>query len=264
MLTKRTLSLLYLLASLCLSAGQNQADIPAPDLSPEKPPLMLAKPYRSDIELSHYWVSEKLDGVRAYWDGAQFISRQGNRFSAPKWFTADFPQIPLDGELWMGRNRFAELSGAVRRHNPDHQQWQNIRFMVFDLPSERGNFDHRLAALSAMIDKLNTANIVLIKQYKIHDEAELMHELDQVITNGGEGLMLHLGSASYRSIRSDDLLKLKRFDDAEAIVVAHIEGKGKFTNMLGALVVKTPEGREFKIGSGLSDLQRRDPPHHHL
>jgi DNA ligase-1 len=60
--------------------------------------------------------------------------------------------------------------------------------------------------------------------------------------------------------RSDDLLKLKRFDDAEAIVIAHIEGKGKFSNMLGALVVTTPEAREFKIGSGFSDLQRRDSP----
>ncbi len=225
-----------------------------------KPALMLAKPYRSEIELHEYWVSEKLDGVRAYWNGSQLISRQGNTFTAPQWFTADFPTTPLDGELWMGRNRFAEVSGAVRRHVPDSEQWQRIRFMVFDLPAEPGDFNLRLQALRKLVNTLNSPYIALVKQHKVNDEAALMRELDHVTTGGGEGLMLHLGSAPYRGIRSNDLLKLKRFSDAEAVVIGYLPGKGKYNGMLGALIVKTPEGRKFKIGSGFSDEQRRHPP----
>jgi DNA ligase-1 len=131
---------------------------------------------------------------------------------------------------------------------------------VFDLPSEAGDFNHRLQALQSLFSTINSPYLALIKQFKVDDEAVLMHKLDTLIASGGEGLMLHLGSAPYRGIRSDDLLKLKRFADAEAIVIAHVPGKGKYSGMMGALIVKTPEGREFKIGSGFSDEQRRHPP----
>lgn len=256
---RKLTQVIFGLLALC-SINLVHADTSLPAQTTQKPALMLAKPYRSDIELKHYWISEKLDGVRAYWDGTQLISRQGNRFSAPDWFTQGFPKQVLDGELWMGRNRFAEVSGAVRRQIPDPAQWQKIRFMVFDSPSETGDFDHRLQALRVLFAQLNSPSIALIEQYKIDDETALMQALDQVIANGGEGLMLHLGSAPYRGIRSDDLLKLKRFSDAEAVVIGHIPGKGKFSGMIGAVLVKMPDGREFKIGSGFSDEQRRHPP----
>ncbi len=254
MLIKLTLPIILLVTLLCSQTAD------ATENRPHTPALMQAKPYHQNVVLSEYWVSEKLDGVRAYWDGTHLISRQGNYFPAPSWFTADFPPIPLDGELWMGRKRFAEVSGAVRRQNPDPGQWREVRFMVFDMPSEAGDFDHRLTAMHRVFSQITSPYLALIKQHKVGDEAELMKELDQVIAGGGEGLMLHLGSAPYRGIRSDDLLKLKRFSDAEATVIAHIPGKGKYTGMLGALVVKTPDGREFKIGSGFSDEQRRQPP----
>jgi DNA ligase-1 len=256
---RKLTQVIFGLLALC-SINLVHADTSLPAQTTQKPALMLAKPYRSDIELKHYWISEKLDGVRAYWDGTQLISRQGNRFSAPDWFTQGFPKQVLDGELWMGRNRFAEVSGAVRRQIPDPAQWQKIRFMVFDSPGETGDFDHRLQALRVLFAQLNSPSIALIEQYKIDDETALMQALDQIIANGGEGLMLHLGSAPYRGIRSDDLLKLKRFSDAEAVVIGHIPGKGKFSGMLGAVLVKMPDGREFKIGSGFSDEQRRHPP----
>jgi DNA ligase-1 len=256
---RKLTQVIFGLLALC-SINLVHADTSLPAQTTQKPALMLAKPYRSDIELKHYWISEKLDGVRAYWDGTQLISRQGNRFSAPDWFTQGFPKQVLDGELWMGRNRFAEVSGAVRRQIPDPAQWQKIRFMVFDSPGETGDFDHRLQALRVVFAQLNSPSIALIEQYKIDDETALMKALDQIIANGGEGLMLHLGSAPYRGIRSDDLLKLKRFSDAEAVVIGHIPGKGKFSGMLGAVLVKMPDGREFKIGSGFSDEQRRHPP----
>ena len=46
----------------------------------KSPDLMLAKIYADNIDVTQYWVSEKLDGVRAHWDGKQLISRGGKVF----------------------------------------------------------------------------------------------------------------------------------------------------------------------------------------
>ena len=225
-----------------------------------KPSLMLANIYHQDIPLTKYWVSEKFDGVRAYWNGEQLISRQGNIYHAPDWFISEFPNTPLDGELWLGRQRFDELSGAVRKQTPDESEWRKIRFMVFDLPKAVGTFDQRLSELNNIIASNTSPYLKLVKQQKFNDEPALIAYLEEVIAMGGEGVMLHLGSAPYRSIRSYDLLKLKRYQDAEAVVIDHLPGKGKYEGMLGALLVATDDGRRFKIGSGFSDAQRITPP----
>ena len=68
----------------------------------DPPGLSLANTFRDDVDLGEYWVSEKLDGVRAFWDGETLVSRRGNPFVAPPWFVEGFPAAPLDGELWMG------------------------------------------------------------------------------------------------------------------------------------------------------------------
>lgn len=224
------------------------------------PPLQLAGIYQRQDVPAQYWVSEKLDGVRAYWDGHALISRQGNRFNAPDWFTAGFPEQPLDGELWMGRGRFGELSGAVRRYRPDEREWRRIRFMVFDLPASRRSFDDRLVILKALLSGSLSPYIALVEHHRVSDEPALMAWLTEVEAGGGEGLMLQRGDAPYRARRSDALLKLKRHQDAEAVVVGHVPGRGKYVQLLGALLVETPDGRRFRIGTGLSDRQRRDPP----
>ena len=224
------------------------------------PNLMLANSYHDDIDLSQYWVSEKLDGVRAYWNGSQLISRQGNAFTAPEWFIADFPKTPLDGELWLGRGDFEALSGAVRKTSPVDSEWRKIRFMVFDMPTQEGDFNQRLEKLRNLFAAKHSPYIELVAQEKLPNPNALMHRLEEIVNAGGEGLMLHLGSAPYRAMRSDDLLKLKRYDDAEATVLAHIAGAGKYQGMMGALLVKTSAGTEFKIGTGFNDAQRRNPP----
>jgi DNA ligase-1 len=224
------------------------------------PNLMLANSYHEDINVTDYWVSEKLDGVRAYWNGTQLISRQGNVFAAPDWFTADFPKIPLDGELWMGRGTFETLSGAVRKTTPVDSEWRAIRLMVFDMPEQAGDFNQRLETLRRMFAQKHSPYITLVAQEKLPSQKALMARLDEVVNAGGEGLMLHLGSAPYRGVRSDDLLKLKRFEDAEATVLAHIAGTGKYQGAMGALLVQNSAGVQFKIGTGFSDAQRKNPP----
>lgn len=224
------------------------------------PKILLAKTYHSNIKLENYWVSEKLDGVRAYWNGKQLISRQGNMFLAPKWFTEVLPEVSLDGELWLGRGRFSELSGLVRRKSINSDSWKNIRFMVFDLPNSRQIFNERLKQLNEIVHRTNAKHIQLVKQYKIETEKQLQAELESMVRSGGEGLMLHDANSYYKSGRHNDMLKLKKYEDAEAIVIKHLEGKGKYKGLLGAVLVETVNKKRFKIGSGFSDKQRRDPP----
>ena len=228
----------------------------------QAPPLLLANVYRAeaDLDLDRYWVSEKLDGVRAYWDGRRLLSRSGNRFNAPPWFVEHFPRVPLDGELWMGRGTFERLSGAVRRQIPDDAEWRGIRFMMFDLPSSPATFDRRLQRLRETFRTIESSRIALVEQFRVADRDELMDVLNRVVEGGGEGLMLHRGSSLYAAGRTGDLLKLKVHEDAEAVVVGHLPGKGRLAGMLGALLVEMPDGRRFRLGTGFSDEERRNPP----
>ncbi len=232
----------------------------ASDVRDSIPAPSLAKTYQGDIDLHGYWVSEKLDGVRALWDGEALYSRRGNRFNAPAWFTKDFPTQTLDGELWMGRGTFESLSGAVRRQIPDDAAWRRIRFMVFDLPELKMPFDDRLKRLQEMLVPASSPHIALVEQFRVSSEAELMTILERVTSEGGEGLMLRDGQSLHKPGRSDDLLKLKTYQDAEAIVVAHLPGKGKYRGMMGSLLVEMPQGHRFKLGTGFTDADRRNPP----
>lgn len=229
----------------------------AAETSQQKPALLLANIYQPDIQLHNYWISEKLDGVRAYWNGENLVSRQGNIFQAPKWFIAPLPKTALDGELWLGRGEFEVVSGLVRRQSPDKTDWQEIKFMVFDLPNHAGIFGQRLKQLKKIVAEINAPHIQLVDQFKVISHNVVMNKLDDVVEQGGEGLMLHSGSSLYKSGRSNDLLKLKKHFDAEAVVISHLPGKGKYEGMLGSMLVETPEKIRFKIGSGFSDAQKK-------
>ncbi|NKN34348.1 DNA ligase [Marichromatium bheemlicum] len=224
------------------------------------PALTLAGVYRKGVRVSDYWVSEKLDGVRAYWDGSRLFSRSGREIVAPAAFTDGWPRLALDGELWLGRGRFEPLSGITRRQQPDPEAWRGVRFMVFDLPGCALDFDGRLRALRRLFATPQPASLQRVEQWRGRDHVRLMARLHRVLAAGGEGLMLRRASAPYRAGRGDDLLKLKPYQDAEARVIAYLPGKGRLRGMVGALLVEDGEGRRFRLGSGLSDAERRDPP----
>jgi DNA ligase-1 len=223
-------------------------------------PVMLANTYRPGIDLTAYWVSEKYDGVRAYWDGTTLRTRGGEHIFAPDWFVRGLPKIALDGELWAGRGKFQEAVSTVRQQTPNDAAWRRIRFMVFDLPAEPGTFDQRLAQLRARIPQLNLPWVLAVEQHKLVDHAALHTLLQKTVRDGGEGLMLHRGDSLYRAERNDDLLKLKPYEDAEAQVIGYLPGKGRHVGRIGALKVEMPGGLRFNIGTGLSDKQREEPP----
>lgn len=223
-------------------------------------PPMLAQRAPADVDPAAYWVSEKLDGVRAHWDGARLRFRSGRPVPAPAWFVAALPPRPLDGELWLGRGGFARLSGIVRRTAPDDDAWREVRYMIFELPDAPGDFTARAAAIRALAADAGLPWLQAVEQFRVADAAALRRRLDAVVRAGGEGLMLHRADALYETGRSAALLKLTPWLDAEARVVAHRPGRGKYAGLLGALRVETPDGRRFSLGSGLSDAERRAPP----
>lgn len=238
----------WLAAAAAMAYGQAQ------------PELLLANVARADIDPKPYLVSEKYDGVRGLWDGQTLRTRAGNVIAAPAWFTAKLPKQALDGELWMARGQFEKLSGAVRKTTPQDDEWRQIKYLVFELPGAAGSFAERYEQIKRIIAQANFAQLVAVEQFRLADNAALKRKLDEVVRGGGEGLMLHLADAPYVTGRNDALLKLKPLDDAEATVIAHVPGKGKYQGKMGALQVETADGKRFHIGTGFSDAVRANPP----
>ena len=219
----------------------------------------LAAVYAGQVDPARCFVSEKYDGVRALWDGGVLRHRSGRVVSAPASFVAALPAVPLDGELWLGRGRFDALSARVRRAPPDLREWREVRYMVFDTPVGGVPFAMRLERLAALLPRL-PAQVEVAPQWRVSGAAELERDLARTVAAGGEGLMLHVADALHAPGRSEALLKLKPHLDAEAVVVGHRAGTGKYRGLVGALEVESSQGRRFFIGSGLSDSMRRDAP----
>ncbi|MCK6390877.1 MAG: DNA ligase [Azonexus sp.] len=224
------------------------------------PEILLANVYHEGIDPAAYLVSEKLDGVRAIWDGKNLHFRSGHPVNAPHWFTAALPTEALDGELWIARGQFEKLSATVRRSEPVDEEWRQVRYMIFELPGAAGRFSERVAQIRKIVAQVNQPWLQAVVQHAAVDRAKLEKMLTETLKQGGEGLMLHRADALYESGRSDTLLKLKPWLDAEGEVIAHLPGKGKYAGLLGALQLRLSDGQVLRLGTGFSDAQRRNPP----
>src|SRR6478609_1670460 len=111
--------------------------------------VLLAESWDGQMDPAGWWMSEKLDGVRAYWDGARLLSRLGNVLHAPDYFLDGLPKHPLDGELFLNRKSFQKTVAIVRRQDKsDH--WRQIKFLIFDAPAHGGAFEERVQLLTAL------------------------------------------------------------------------------------------------------------------
>jgi DNA ligase-1 len=223
------------------------------------PPLLLAESWDNAADLSDWWMSEKLDGVRAYWDGKQFLSRQGNIYHAPDWFIEGLPSTPLDGELWIDRKKFQRTVSIVRRQDKN-DLWNELKYLVFDAPAADGGFEERLDFLKATLIRGAAKFAKLHVQERCKNLDALRAELIRIESLGGEGLMLRQPGSKYVAGRSTTLLKVKTFHDAEATVVGHQAGAGRHKGRMGALLVRLADGTDFAIGTGFSDRERENPP----
>ena len=203
------------------------------------------------LKLSEYkgqnvggWLaSEKLDGVRAYWDGRNLLSRNGKILAAPVGWSAHFPPFALDGELYTVRGEFEKIQSTVMDKTPSVAAWSEIKFYVFDVPEASGGLLDRLGELENFILKNPQAgqNLKIIKQVKVKDNAEFEAFAEAVIAKGGEGAVVREPNVPYERKRSKNALKYKKF-------------KGSNPDE------QIPYGVKFKVGSGFSDEERANPP----
>lgn len=224
-------------------------------------PAQLASVFNDTHQVEHYLVSEKYDGVRAIWDGTQLKTRRGNLIYTPAWFTEKLPNTYLDGELWVDYGQFEFVSGLARQLNGNDKDWRKVKYMIFDMPKASGSFAERYNKYLQLVTLLKQHHIQAVKQQSFASRAQLDDYFDEVVAKGGEGVMLHLATASHFAGRSAQLLKYKPYSDAEAVVIGYSEGKGKYQGKTGALIVRNlDDGIEFRVGSGLTDALRAKPP----
>ena len=234
------------------------------------------------LKLSEYkgqnvggWLaSEKLDGVRAYWDGRNLRSRNGKILAAPEGWSAHFPPFALDGELYTARGEFEKIQSIVMDKTPSVAAWSEIKFHVFDVPEAGGGLLERLSELEKFILQNPQAgqNLKIIKQVKVKDNAEFEAFAKHIIAKGGEGAVVREPNVPYERKRSKNALKYKKFKDAECEVTAINAGTGKYAGLMGSVTCKAlsasgsnsdeqiASGVKFKIGSGFSDRDRANPP----
>jgi DNA ligase-1 len=220
---------------------------------------MLAQRYTEQLDVDGWLMSEKLDGVRGYWDGRQLFSKNGNLLHPPNEFTSGLPPFPLEGELWGGRQRFEQTVSTVKRQQP-HVGWLQLKFAIFDVPHAPGGFTARIARARDWLNRHPTPFAFIIPQLTVTDEAQMLTKLRQIEKIGGEGLIVRQPDALYTAGRSMKILKVKSHQDAEATVLAHLPGKGRNEGRLGSLLVELADGTRFKVGSGFSDHERQVPP----
>jgi DNA ligase-1 len=240
---------LFLLLIFCLSIGANTGALD----------IMLPEVYQDNIDISNWLMSEKLDGVRGYWDGEKLLSKNGIPFNPPAAFIKNFPDFAVEGEIWGGRNTFEKTASIVMTHKA-HNGWFNLKFAIFDVPEARGGFKQRLNMASQWFAKNPSEYAFVIPQKSVKGKEQLKEELLRVEKMGGEGLILRKPDSLYNIGRSDEILKVKSYYDMEAAVVGHIAGKGRNQGKLGSLLAELPDKTRFKIGTGFSDEDRKKPP----
>jgi DNA ligase-1 len=157
--------------------------------------------------VSGWWLSEKFDGCRAFWDGTCLRTRTWRAIDAPAWFVASLPaRVAVDGELWLGRGSFQISSELARFARSADPVWRQARFMAFDVPScDAIPFEQRIAALAAFANQI--VQVVPVRRCLGADDVRA--ELAAVVAGGGEGCVVKCPGHCYEFGRSSQWLKVK-------------------------------------------------------
>jgi DNA ligase-1 len=224
-----------------------------------KPDLFLLKTYNDKQDVVGWVMSEKLDGIRGFWDGEKLISRGGVILNPPTYWTHNFPNFSIDGELWTKRSDFENISSIVRRKNADNR-WQTVGFNIFEVPNQAGGILQRLQVLQDYLQENPSQVITVIKQIPVNSKQQLNRFLDKIIEQKGEGVVVRNPKTIYQVGRLSSALKVKKYQDDECIVLEILSGKGKYENKMGSLRCQLKNRSIVNIGSGFSDIERENPP----
>lgn len=231
---------------------------PAPAPKVSAPPVQLVETWNGKDDPTGWWVSEKLDGVRAWWDGKDLVSRRGTVYAAPAWFKARLPRTKLDGELWIACGAFAEVSGVAR--GGDEQEWRRVKFMAFDVPDAGGPLEQRLVALYSEVQIAGCPWLEVVEQQVARSLQHVREMLAAVEARDGEGLVIRRPGSLYEGTRSSSWQRIVSVHTAEAVVTGYTQGTGNRAQGIGALVCRLPDGTVFKIGTGLKTSHVHRPP----
>lgn len=218
--------------------------------------LQKAKTYKGYENIKGWYMSEKLDGIRGYWNGKYFLSKNGNKIYTPKWFTKNFPSYELDGELWTKRGDFENIQSIVLDMHPS-DKWKEISYNIFEAPNQDGNFSERLRVAKKHFEQMQLNHVQIIKQTRCKDRDHLDKFMQEVTKLGAEGVMIKDASLSYFAGRSSNLLKVKESSDMEGVVIGVNNGKGMLKDMMGSLTLRLENGVVFKLGGGFSLKERK-------
>ncbi len=227
--------------------------------APAPPSLQKARSYTGEEAVSGWMMSEKLDGIRGYWNGSVLLTRKGKTIHAPDWFTANFPPFALDGELWRQRNDYNFVQKTVLDAVPS-ENWRQITYNIFEVPAAPGIFSARLGHAREWFDNHPAPHVRIIEQIRCNGPDHLAAFLYNVESLGGEGVIVKRPDLEFHSGRTPYVLKVKNFDDMEGEVIAHRPGQGKFRGMMGSLTIRLDDGVTFNLGSGFTIAQRKSPP----
>lgn len=228
---------------------------------------IIFKNFDSRIDISNYFVSEKFDGIRALWDGKNMFSKRGKIIAIPRCFAEKLAPLALqngefvEGELWIDYGDFEGISSVILRKNPSCEDFQKVKYLIFNAHlGESSDFLANLTKIKNVLDSQNVPqNIQVIAQHKFATQKELDDFFNAVVAKGGEGVIVRDSQIAF---------KLKPQNDAECKIINFSRGKGRIADKVGAIICESLEdknsgikaGLRFKIGSGLSDKMRQNPP----
>ena len=239
--------------------------------------VLLAKVY-DGRPVDNWWASEKWDGYRAVWNGQSFKSRAGKNFDVPDWYKEIMPpNIPLDGELWLGRGAF-ESCGLLRRKKPTKSsellEWEtiwkraNVKYKVFDILNNDNIFENRMLLLNkivtdrnACMPRLGLSDVEPVLEFTTQtlvSKSEALKLAKKIILGGGEGIMLRKPESLYEPKRSSTLYKIKEVADTEAIITGYKPGAGKYKGFLGSFICSLVDNTKISFNvSGMDDSIRK-------
>ena len=245
--------------------------------------VALANPYnvkRVDFQSGDWYGSRKLDGVRCIcrkeMNTVTFFSRSGKEFLTLDNLANEISKIGgdfiLDGEICMvdkdGNEDFQGIMKQIRKKN---HQIDNPKFFVFDYLTLE-EFDNKVGTtplterLSNGHDHLpkniNSDMLAFLPQEQLTTEEQFTEMAKEAEEAGFEGIMVRK-NIGYEGKRSHNLLKVKKFHDAEYTVLETVNGNIRWTEngkqiereCLSSIIIEH-KGCRVSVGSGFSKEQR--------
>lgn len=222
----------------------------------EVPEVMLAHKYQEKFHTGPYYVSEKLDGIRAITFKGKLYTRNGLKIHAPQWFLDSIPEGSYDGELWTTRGDFQKLSSIVRKKIPRDSEWKTVSYRIFDDYDSKNTFSATYNRLKKKLPLCGSSNsrVCLEPQTYTESHNEIMQQFRQVRNKNGEGVILRKNTPYKQGVRTENMLKVKEFQEREATIVGFTYyEKGRLKSLVCEWTTHNGRKVQFKVFNGISE-----------